>query len=784
MLSEGETDNYRLIFEAANDGILVADLDTETVFDANPKMAEMAGLPLSHIIGERLDVFLGGGVLPGKHGGAPMNCRDGRAERQLRRGDGALMPVDISIGPLRSGKKKRAAVIVRAVSSSPDTSSELEFAHTLLSTISSAQTNFISDASLKTLFGDVLENILSLTGSEFGFVADVPRTLEGAPYLKMRALSASAWRKMTRDFYAANAPIGMEFYNLDTLLCAPIKDRQVVIANDVRNDPRTRGIPPDHPPLDSFMGLPIFSKGEIVGAIGLANREGGYSLELADYLEPLLHTCGTLIETYNNNRWREEAESRLHRQSLVYENISDGVILTDTDGHILDCNPAILKIFGFSRREMQGAPISFMLGAGEGDRTGNVLAAINQQGKWNEILNIARRDGGEIVCEVFAFPLKGHGDDGSTLIWLIHDITERVAATRSLETRTIELDAILNLSPDGFVFIDRNNRVAYLNPAFCQMTGFAAADLIGSDRDAFESALEGLIDAAAVAYPRFRPRQDGADVLVLSTPRFATLRRVTRLLESERGEVQGMVQCYQDITKETEIDRMKSQFLSTAAHELRTPMASVFGFSELLLKRQFDAERSREFIEIIHRQVGNLITLLNELLDIARIEARAGRDFKVAPHDLNAIVRNTIAELMVPGDQRQVALDLPQEPIEVAVDPEKMQLVLTNVLSNACKYSSGDSAIAVSFRRRERNGTAQIGVAVRDHGIGMTPEQKNHAFERFYRADSSGKIPGTGLGLSLVKEIMDVFKGETEIDSTLGKGTEVTLWLPQAEQCA
>ncbi len=779
-MNHSETDNYRLVFEAANDGILVADMNSETVLDANPKMAEIVGLPLTGIIGKHIGAFLGGGVFPEEHGVAAAHFRDGHSERQLRRGDGAVVPVEISIGQLPSSNRKLAAIVVRSLAKNLDAASELEFAHTLLSTISSAQTNYISDASLKNLFSDVLENIVSLTGSEYGFVGDVPRTLEGAPYLKMRALSASAWKSMTRDFYAANAPIGMEFYNLDTLLCAPIRDRQVVIANDLRTDPRARGLPPGHLPLDSFMGLPIFSKGEIVGAIGLANRPGGYSPELADYLEPLLHTCGTLIETYNNNRWREEAESRLHRQSLVHENISDGVILTDTDGHILDCNPAIVKIFGFSRREMQGAPISFMLGAGTVDCGGRVLETIDREGKWNEILNIAHRGGGEIVCEVFAFPLKGHGDDGNTLIWLIHDITERVAATRTLENRTIELDAILNLSPDGFVFIDRDNRVAYLNPAFCQMSGFAAADIIGSDRESFEAALEGLADSAAAASPLFRPRQDGADILVLARPRFATLRRVTRLLENERGEMRGMVQCYQDITKETEIDRMKSQFLSTAAHELRTPMASVFGFSELLLKRQFDAERSREFIEIIHRQVGNLIALLNELLDIARIEARAGRDFRIAPHDLTAIVRNTLGELMMPGDPRQVALEPPPHEIKVEVDPEKMQLVLTNVLSNAYKYSRHDSPITLGFKHREFQGMPQIGVAVRDHGIGMTAEQKIHAFERFYRADSSGKIPGTGLGLSLVKEIMDIFKGETEIDSTPGKGTEVTLWLPMA----
>jgi signal transduction histidine kinase len=103
------------------------------------------------------------------------------------------------------------------------------------------------------------------------------------------------------------------------------------------------------------------------------------------------------------------------------------------------------------------------------------------------------------------------------------------------------------------------------------------------------------------------------------------------------------------------------------------------------------------------------------------------------------------------------------------------------VISNAVKYSMGRGPVDISISQREVEGRLQFGIVVRDQGIGMTPEQIQHMFERFYRADASGKIPGTGLGMSIVKEVMAIFKGEVDVRSVIGEGCEVTLWIPEAD---
>jgi signal transduction histidine kinase len=227
---------------------------------------------------------------------------------------------------------------------------------------------------------------------------------------------------------------------------------------------------------------------------------------------------------------------------------------------------------------------------------------------------------------------------------------------------------------------------------------------------------------------------------------------------------------------------MKSEFLSTAAHELRTPMASIMGFAELLMLREFSPERTKDMLGTMHRQARRLTDLINELLDLARIEARAGKDFKIARHHLEPVVRDAVAALQVDGDRSRMRLQLPESLPEIDIDPAKMQQAVINLLSNAYKYSPDGGPIDIAIREREKNGVAQVGVEVRDYGIGMSPEQTARVFERFFRADPSGNIPGTGLGMSLVKEIMDSHGGVVEVESALGEGTSAALWLPVSSE--
>jgi signal transduction histidine kinase len=237
---------------------------------------------------------------------------------------------------------------------------------------------------------------------------------------------------------------------------------------------------------------------------------------------------------------------------------------------------------------------------------------------------------------------------------------------------------------------------------------------------------------------------------------------------------------YRDVTREAELDRMKSEFLSTAAHELRTPMASIMGFSELLMMRKYDENKTRELLCTINRQAQRLTSLLTDLLDLARIEARRAESFRFETVPLEQAIDETVGAFLVPDDKHRIVLDLPARLPDIRMDRSKFQQALFNLFSNACKFSPAGGDVELSIRAEHPEGLAFIGVSVRDHGIGMDAEESSRAFERFYRTDRSGHIPGTGLGLALVHEIMKIHGGAVSLESQVDIGTCITLWFPLA----
>lgn len=176
----------------------------------------------------------------------------------------------------------------------------------LLVAIGNAQSQFISGTSAPELFDDMLANLLDITQSEYGFIGEIKHQADGTPYLKTHALTNIAWNQETRDFYEKNAPFGLEFFNLNTLFGHVITSQQVVLANSPKSDPRAGGIPEGHPSLDHFLGIPFHLSNKFVGMVGIANRPGGYTQALVDFLQPLLFTCAQLIEAYRVNRERKD----------------------------------------------------------------------------------------------------------------------------------------------------------------------------------------------------------------------------------------------------------------------------------------------------------------------------------------------------------------------------------------------------------------------------------------------------------------------------------------------
>lgn len=186
-------------------------------------------------------------------------------------------------------------------------------ARNLLDAINKAQSQYIAHTDSHTLFDGLLTHLLGLSQSKYGFIGKILQTPEGESYLKIHAITDIAWNEETRELYEKLKNEGMEFHNLKTLFGAVITSEEPVIANNPSTDPRRGGLPKGHPPLDSFLGIPLKVGGQTIGMAGIANRPGGYNENLLQYIQPLINTCAQIIEAYWNEQKYKRAKEDLHK---------------------------------------------------------------------------------------------------------------------------------------------------------------------------------------------------------------------------------------------------------------------------------------------------------------------------------------------------------------------------------------------------------------------------------------------------------------------------------------
>jgi PAS domain S-box-containing protein len=343
--------------------------------------------------------------------------------------------------------------------------------------------------------------------------------------------------------------------------------------------------------------------------------------------------------------------------------------------------------------------------------------------------------------------------------------------------------ALLEHIPEGVLMLDVPGNILWVNPAAERIFGREAADLVGRSGHALLAedpdklrAQTGLINLTP--YESIGRRGDGSLFPLEFT--------VNRLLLS--GE-KRMVTIVRDISRRRAADERtratderRRKYFATATHELRTPMASVLGFSELLLKRDFDQATGRELVEIIHRQASRLVDLINQLLDLARIEAGGKDELDFRPLAVAELVEQTLAGLSGLGEAHRITVAVAPDLPALSGDSQKLQQALTNIVSNSIKYSDPGTPIAVDAFIAAPGAQPAVGIRVRDHGIGMTPEQQAQIFDAFYRADKGSSVQGSGLGMTIFKEIIDLHGGAVELQSAPGAGTEITMVLPAIGQ--
>ena len=403
-----------------------------------------------------------------------------------------------------------------------------------------------------------------------------------------------------------------------------------------------------------------------------------------------------------------------HMTSL-FENATEGIILTNGQGHIVLANPAAEKMFGYTLNELTGQPVEVLIPGNfrpghKALREGFHKHPSNRSMGAGRDLFALKKNGQEFPVEISLSHYKK--DDELFVIAFIVDITLRKEIEKNLVKKQNELEKV-------------TFEIRKLN-----------------------TELEKKVDE-----------------------RTHILKEALEKLEQSQTEL------HEALDKEKHLNEIKSRFVSMASHEFRTPLSAVLSSAALLSKytKEADQEKRNKHIDRIKDSVKHLNDILEDFLSLGKLdEGRISTD--PSEFNLAEMITETLAEVKVvlkPGQKFNFKYEGEEK---INADKKLLRNILINLISNAAKFSEEDSPIAITAKS---DGEKNI-ITVADKGIGISQKDQEHLFTMFYRASNVTNIQGTGLGLHIVKRYLDLINGTVNLQSTLGKGTSITITFPNA----
>ena len=480
----------------------------------------------------------------------------------------------------------------------------------------------------------------------------------------------------------------------------------------------------------------------------------------------------------------------------------DAMLVVGSDQNIAFVNARAEELFGYSRSELLGQSLDRLipnrLRAGHGGHVARYFAqpTARAMGSGRE-LSGCRKDGMVLLVEVSLSPVMSPA--GMMVCAAVRDISDRKRIEAAAKTNALRLSSALESIEDALALYDADDRLVLCNNAYRQLVGrLLPGSLIGQPYAEVLGAW--LAGCASLGEPE-RQRLVDQTAGRLEPRRFdvrATDGRSYRVIDRPAAE-SGIVQTIWDLSEDTQREQelhdarraaeaasaAKSEFLSSMSHELRTPLNAILGFAQLLQrdKKSPLSDRHRERIDHILKGGEHLLQLIDEILDLSRIEA--GRILVSAePVSLPAVlaeVRSTLEPMAARAEIQLVIESVPDDVPEVIADRTRLKQVLMNYGSNAIKYGrkGGRAVLAV-----ERSG-AYVRITVSDDGIGIASEKHDKLFQPFQRAgQETGSIQGTGIGLAITKRLAELMAGRVGFESGEGRGSRFWIELPARDASA
>ncbi len=474
-------------------------------------------------------------------------------------------------------------------------------------------------------------------------------------------------------------------------------------------------------------------------------------------------------------------------------NYSLALICThDLDGNILDVNNATIETAGYSREELIGSPLKNLVPPDKRwEFESQYLNVIKTKGKAEGIMMVKSKTGKSLYLLYHNF-LMTDDTEMPYVIGFSQNITDRIEADRALKKSEEKYRNIIANMNMGLMEVDVEENIIYANSSFCKMSGFTLGELVGTNAANLFMQYDGNISNEEINRRRKLGESDAYELLVKNkqgetrwwlisgAPTFDTT-----------GKFIGSVGIHLDITlqKNLEIELRKAKqdaehsahakevFLANISHEIRTPMNAILGIGRLLSKTTLGTQQ-RFYHNTIQNAANNLLVIINDLLDFSKIEA-GKLSLEHIGFELKSIIGNAIQILKHKAEEKGLLLTYDNSPQLAPVllgDPYRINQVLLNLLSNSLKFTEKGEIRVVCRVLRDESKQQTIQFVVSDTGIGMNKEFLDNLFDKFSQEDESvsRKFGGTGLGMSISKQLIELMGGHISAESEKNKGTIIS----------
>lgn len=575
--------------------------------------------------------------------------------------------------------------------------------------------------------------------------------------------------------------------------------KRPISAGDVLTHPATNGLVVSYlKPLGitSLLDVPVWVRGEVVGVIchehiGPARE---WSAEEIDFASSLAAMVSLALEESHRARSESLLRESEEKFKALFALSPLGMARASWDGRFLQVNESFARIIGRTPEEVLALSYWDVTPREYEAMERGILVTLQQTGRFGPVeKEYLHKDGHRVPIVINGMSLKTPG--GADEIWgIVEDVTYRQKAETALRESEEKFRAIFEASSQGVMLHDEHQYLE-VNPASVQMLGYdSAAELVGlhpgltspptqpTGEDTALLAQKYIQECLSKGHVRFEwvaRRKNGEDFpveVILTRVQWGGKQIIQAAVNEISERKQAEAELLKSLAREKELGQLKSNFVSMVSHEFRTPLGVIMSSAEILENYldQLEPEDRREQLQSIRKNTRRMADLMEEVLVLGMVEA-GKLDFKPAPLDFASFCRRLVDELQSATNNKcPVQIATPEDAKEGFADERLLQHVFVNLLSNAVKYSPAGSTVHFDV---ERDGDFAI-CRIRDHGMGIPEADLERLFSAFYRGRNAGQVPGTGLGLTIVKRCIELHRGKIKVESAVGRGTIVTVKLP------